>query len=254
MKHGKKILKIGRDASHRKATLQSMSAALLEHKRITTTFGKAKALRRFVEPIITHGKDDSTHSRRLAFKKLNDKEAVKTLYNEVAPAVADRPGGYTRIVKLGQRAGDAAEMAVVELVDFNDVKPDGAGGSKKKTRRSRRKSAPKAASTAPAPESTEPAPVEDAEPTVEPETVAAEETAEAEAEAQSAEDQATDEAETPAVESAGADETTPDATGAVQVPPHGDDHPDAGQGAPTQTGEPGPGADAENLGRSHDNR
>jgi large subunit ribosomal protein L17 len=139
MKHGKKILKIGRNASHRKATLQSMSAALLEHKRITTTFGKAKALRRFVEPIITHAKDDSTHSRRQAFRKLNDKEAVKTLYDEVAGMVGDRPGGYTRVVKLGQRGGDAAEMAIVELVDFNDVKPEGASGTKKKTRRSRRR-------------------------------------------------------------------------------------------------------------------
>ena len=137
MKHGKKILKIGRNASHRKATLQSMSAALLEHKRITTTFGKAKALRRFVEPVITHAKDDSTHSRRQAFRKLNDKEAVKRLYDEIAGVVGDRPGGYTRIVKLGQRAGDAAEMAVVELVDFNDVKPDGSTGTKRKTRRSR---------------------------------------------------------------------------------------------------------------------
>ena len=224
MKHGKKILKIGRDASHRKATLQSMSAALLEHKRITTTFGKAKALRRFVEPVITLGKDESTHGRRQAFRKLNDKEAVKRLYDEVAPEVGDRPGGYTRIVKLGQRAGDAAEMAVVELVDFNDVKPDGSGGAKKKTRRSRRRGGNNSAPT-----------------------VKAAEAAKVEAEAEAVE-------ETPAVESAGADETTPDGAGAVQVPPHGDDHPDAGQGAPTETGEPGPGADAENLGRSHDNR
>ncbi len=155
MRHGNKILKIGRNASHRKATLQSMSAALIEHKRITTTLGKARALRRFVEPIITRAKDDSTHGRRQAFRRLQDKEAVKTLYDEVAEKVGDRPGGYTRIVKLGQRAGDAAEMAIVELVDFNDVKPDGSKSSSRKTRRSRRKSgnntAPtvKAASTAP---------------------------------------------------------------------------------------------------------
>ena len=232
MKHGKKILKIGRTAAHRKATLQSMSAALLEHKRITTTFGKAKALRRFVEPIITTAKDDSTHARRLAFKKLNDKEAVKRLYGEVAPQVGDRPGGYTRIVKLGQRGGDAAEMAIVELVDFNDVRPEGSGGSKKKTRRGggrgRRRSSggasqqPTAASTAPETEASTP-PAETAEPDVD---------------------------QTPAA----TDAATPDPAGAVQVPPHADEHPDAAQGAPTQTGEPGPGADAENLGRSHDNR
>ncbi len=227
MKHGKKILKIGRNASHRKATLQSMSAALLEHKRITTTFGKAKALRRFIEPIITHGKDDSTHSRRQAFRKLNDKEAVKTLYDEVAATVGDRPGGYTRIVKLGYRAGDAAEMAIIELVDYNDVKPEGSSSSKRKTRRSRRSgsSAAKSTPVAEAPAST---PVEEA-----PEA---------------------DAAETPAVEAAGTDETTPDGAGSTVVPPSGDDHPDAAQGAPTETGEPGPGADAENLGRSHDNR
>lgn len=230
MKHGKKILKIGRTASHRKATLQSMSAALLEHKRITTTFGKAKALRRFIEPVITHGKDDSTHSRRQAFRKLNDKEAVKRLYNEVAPEVGDRPGGYTRIVKLGQRAGDAAEMAIVELVDFNDVKPEGSGSSKKRTRRGggggrRRKSKPTPASSTPAEKSPAPS------------TPPAEEAP-----------------ESPKAEAAGSDAATPDPAGAVQVPPHGDDHPDAAQGAPTQTGEPGPGADAENLGRSHDNR
>ena len=267
MKHGKKILKIGRNASHRKATLQSMSAALLEHKRITTTFGKAKALRRFVEPIITKAKDDSTHGRRQVFRYLNDKEAVKTLYNEVAGAVGDRPGGYTRIVKLGQRAGDAAEMAIVELVDFNDVKPDGAGGSKKKTRRSRRRSGgSKAAAAAPqAAPAEEPAVEAEApEPDVE-ETPQAEATAddqpvadaseEAVPEDAVAEDAPADEAEAnPKAEAVASDSATPDPAGAVQVPPHGDDHPDAGQGAATQTGEPGPGADAENLGRSHDNR
>ena len=229
MKHGKKILKIGRNASHRKATLQSMSAALLEHKRITTTFGKAKALRRFVEPVITKAKDDSTHGRRQAFKLLNDKEAVKTLYNEVAEVVGDRPGGYTRIVKLGQRAGDAAEMAIVELVDFNDVKPDGSGGRKRKTRRSRSRSRGGSSST---PEATQAEATEEAVLEVAPETP---------------------DVDTPS-DNEGTDATTPDAQGAVEVPPHGDDHPDASQGAATQTGEPGPGADAENMGRSHDNR
>ena len=246
MKHGKKILKIGRNASHRKATLQSMSAALLEHKRITTTFGKAKALRRFVEPVITHAKDDSTHSRRQAFRKLGDKEAVKTLYNEVAEMVGDRPGGYTRIVKLGQRAGDAAEMAIVELVDFNDVKPEGDGGTKRKTRRSRRR---KGNNTAPTVSAAEAKATEA-------------KAAEAKAEATAAADQSAADSDTPAVdapddpkaEAVAADSPTPDPAGAVVVPPHGDDHPDAGQGAPTERGEPGPGADAENLGRSHDNR
>ena len=240
MKHGKKILKIGRTASHRKATLQSMSAALIEHKRITTTFGKAKALRRFVEPIITKAKDGSTHARRQTFRKLNDKEAVKRLYDEVAPQVGDRPGGYTRIVKLGQRGGDAAEMAIVELVDFNDVQPEGSSGTRKRTRRSgrsRRSSSSTAAAAAtpkPTPQpAAEEAPVENEAPSNETEA-AAEESQEAQA--------------------AGSDAPTPDPAGAVQVPPHGDDHPDAEQGAPTQTGEPGPGADAENLGRSHDNR
>ncbi len=240
MKHGNKILKIGRNASHRKATLQSMSAALIEHKRITTTFGKAKALRRFVEPIITRAKDESTHGRRQAFRQLNDKEAVKRLYDEVAPEVGDRPGGYTRIVKLGQRSGDAAEMAIIELVDFNDVQPDGASSSRKKTRRSRRSSS----STASAPASKPSAKPEEMEAPAE--TPAANEAP--------ANETAAEAEENPTAEAAGSDAATPDPAGAVQVPPHGDDHPDAAQGAPTQTGEPGPGADAENLGRSHDNR
>ncbi len=293
MKHGKKILKLGRNASHRKATLQSMSAALLEHKRINTTFAKAKALRRFVEPIITHGKDDSTHSRRQAFRKLNDKEAVKTLYNEVAPTVGDRPGGYVRIVKLGQRAGDAAEMAMVELVDFNDVRPHGAGGSKRKTRRSRSRGGNNTAPTIqePSAETVDETPAElapaDAQPDA-PEAEAPEaeapeaeapeaeapeaEAPEAEApEAEAPEAEAPEaeapEAEAPEVEAPeaqaeasqpadaiAADGPTPDAAGSVVVPPSGDDHPDAAQGADTGTGEPGPGADAENQGRSHDNR
>ena len=255
MKHGKKILKIGRNASHRKATLQSMSAALLEHKRINTTFAKAKALRRFVEPIITHGKDDSTHSRRQAFRKLNDKEAVKALYDEVAPTVGDRPGGYVRIVKLGQRAGDAAEMAMVELVDFNDVQPEGAGGSKRKTRRSRSRKRSKAtatpAATAPTTPAEQEAPAELAPATDEAETPEAAPDAEAPAETQAP---AADAEESQPADAVAADGPTPDPAGAVVVPPHGDDHPDAQQGADTGTGEPGPGADAENLGRSHDNR
>lgn len=137
MRHGLKIKKIGRNASHRKATLQSMSISLIAHKRITTTLGKARALRIFVEPILHHAKDASTNSRRQAFRRLQSKDAVKALYGEVASAIADRPGGYTRIVKLGQRDGDSAEMAIVEIVDFNDVKPEGAAQTKRRTRRSR---------------------------------------------------------------------------------------------------------------------
>lgn len=252
MKHGNKILKIGRNASHRKATLQSMSAALLEHKRITTTFGKAKALRRFVEPIITRSKDASTHGRRQAFRRLGDKEAVKRLYDEIAEVVGDRPGGYTRIVKLGQRGGDAAEMAIVELVDFNDVKPEGSTGTKKKTRRSRRRgnnTAPtiSASSTAPAeaPASTAP---------VEAQAEEADETPETEAaptEAPAAEAEEIQEAE--AVASDAAD---PDATGNPQIPqdPDAGLHPDTEQGSTPGTGEPPPEASPENRGRSHDNR
>ncbi|WP_349256317.1 MULTISPECIES: 50S ribosomal protein L17 [Rubrivirga] len=238
MNHGKKILKIGRNASHRKATLESMSAALLEHKRITTTFGKAKALRRFVEPVITRSKDDSTHGRRQAFRRLGNKEAVKTLYNEVAPAVGDRPGGYTRIVKLGQRDGDAAEMAIVELVDFNDVRPEGGAGSKRKTRRSgrsRRSRGNNAAPTVPA----------------------------AEAKAREAEAQAAPPADAPAgapesqeAEAVASNAANPVETGNPQVPQSGDhpDHGDAEQGAAPGTGEPPPEAGAENQGRSGDHR
>lgn len=247
MRHGKKILKIGREASHRKATLQSMSAALIEHKRIRTTLGKAQALRRYVEPVLTHAKDDSTAGRRQAFRRLQNKEAVKTLYNELAQAIGDRPGGYTRIVKLGQRGGDAAEMAIIELVDFNDVKPDGAAGTKRKTRRSRSKStgetaaAPaRKADTTPEPEATPEATPDEAAQSPDPDVPAQAESEEA-PESQPAEAVATDAA-------------SPEAAGNVQVPPHGDDHPDAEQGAPTQTGEPGPGADATNMGRSHDAR
>jgi large subunit ribosomal protein L17 len=136
MRHANTTKKLGRTAAHRKATLQALSAALLRHKRITTTLPKAKALRSFVEPLINRAKEDSTHNRRQAFRHLQDKEAVKALFGEVAGVLGDRPGGYTRVVKLGMRPGDAAEMAVIELVDFNDVKPEGAAGTKRKTRRS----------------------------------------------------------------------------------------------------------------------
>lgn len=137
MRHQNKGFKLGRTHSHRKATLASLSSALIAHKRITTTLAKARALRMHVEPIINRAKEDSTHSRRQAFRSLRSKHAVKELFSDVAEKIGDRPGGYTRIVKLGQRAGDSAEMAIIELVDYNDVRPDGAA-SKSKTRRTRR--------------------------------------------------------------------------------------------------------------------
>ena len=177
MRHGLKIKKIGRNAAHRKATLQSMSIALITHKRIETTLGKAKALRIFVEPILNRAKDPSTGARRQAFRRLQDKEAVKALYGEVASAIADRPGGYTRIVKIGQRAGDAAEMAVIEIVDFNDVRPEGAAQTKRRTRRSRAKTG-EAALTA-----TTAAPAAETPAVVAPEAPVADEVAEAEPEA-----------------------------------------------------------------------
>lgn len=136
MRHGKKFNHLGRTASHRKAMLSNMACSLIEHKRINTTLAKAKALRGFVEPLITKSKTDSTHSRRLAFRKLKNKYAVTELFREVAPKVADRPGGYTRIIRTGNRLGDNAEMCMIELVDFNEIY--GAGETKKTTRRSRR--------------------------------------------------------------------------------------------------------------------
>jgi large subunit ribosomal protein L17 len=136
MRHGKKFNHLGRTASHRKAMLANMASSLIEHKRITTTVAKAKELRKFVEPIITTSKNDTTHSRRLVFKYLGNKEAVKTLFGEVSEKVADRPGGYTRILKLGARLGDNAEMCMIELVDFNELVQKEAKPAKK-TRRSR---------------------------------------------------------------------------------------------------------------------
>ena len=136
MRHGKKFNHLGRKKGHRKALLKNLSNALVEHKRINTTLAKAKSLRVFVEPLITKSKDNSTHSRRVVFSYLQNKEAVKELFETVAPKVMDRPGGYTRIIKTGFRKGDGAEMAMIELVDFNTLY---SGGVKKSsTRRSRR--------------------------------------------------------------------------------------------------------------------
>lgn len=137
MRHGKKFNHLGRTKSHRKAMLSNMACSLIEHKRINTTLAKAKALRGFVEPLITKSKDDSTHSRRIVFSYLNNKHVVSELFREVAPKVADRPGGYTRIIKTGNRLGDNAEMCMMELVDFNEVYVSEAKTEKKKTRRRR---------------------------------------------------------------------------------------------------------------------
>ncbi|MFC6269257.1 50S ribosomal protein L17 [Frigoriflavimonas asaccharolytica] len=142
MRHGKKFNHLSRTAPHRKAMLSNMACSLIEHKRINTTVAKAKALRVYIEPIITKSKEDTTHNRRTAFSYLQSKEAVTELFREVAPKVAERNGGYTRVIKTGFRLGDAADMAMIELVDFNEMyNPN--EEEKKTTRRSRRASAPK---------------------------------------------------------------------------------------------------------------
>lgn len=136
MRHGKKFNHLGRTSSHRKAMLSNMATSLIKHKRITTTLAKAKALRQYVEPLITKSKNDTTHSRRTVFSYLQDKEAVTILFREISEKVATRPGGYTRIIKLENRLGDNAEMAFIELVDYNEVyKKDGESKERKSTRR-----------------------------------------------------------------------------------------------------------------------
>jgi large subunit ribosomal protein L17 len=121
MRHGKKVNHLSRKTAHRKSMLSNMACSLIEHKRINTTLAKAKALKQFVEPLITKSKEDSTHNRRIVFTYLRDKYAVTELFREVSVKVADRPGGYTRIIKLGNRLGDNADMAMIELVDFNEL-------------------------------------------------------------------------------------------------------------------------------------
>lgn len=135
MRHRKKGNKLGRTNTHRKQTLAALSSALIEHKQITTTVAKAKALRPFVEPLITRAKEDTTHNRKQVMRHLQDKEAITELFGEVADKVGDRPGGYTRIIKLGQRSGDGAELALIELVDYNDIKPAGSSSGRSGTRR-----------------------------------------------------------------------------------------------------------------------
>ena len=145
MRHGKTINHLGRTKSHRDALLSNMASSLIIHKRIETTVAKAKALRKYVEPLITKSKNDTTHSRRIVFSYLQDKEAIKELFGEVAVKVAERNGGYSRIIKLGQRKGDNAEMALMELVDFNEnLLSSAAEESDTKGKRSRRGKSKKA--------------------------------------------------------------------------------------------------------------
>ena len=140
MRHNKAINHLGRKSGHRKALLANMAASLILHKRIETTVAKAKALKSYVEPLITKSKDDSTHSRRVVFSYLKSKEAVSELFRTVAPKIADRPGGYTRVLKTGFRQGDGADMALIELVDFNEAALASAPkAAKKTTRRSSKK-------------------------------------------------------------------------------------------------------------------
>lgn len=174
MRHGKKFNHLGRKTAHRKAMLSNMATSLLLHKRISTTLAKAKELKKYVEPLITRAKDDTTHNRRMAFSYLKNKEAIIVLFGDVIEKIATRPGGYTRIIKTGFRLGDNAEMCIIELVDFNELMLKSAVPAKKTTRRSRR-----GASSAGSPE-VSPAEVAQAEDTSVPETPseAAEETEE----------------------------------------------------------------------------
>jgi len=140
MRHGKKINHLGRKSAHRQSLLSNLASSLILNKRITTTVAKAKALRKYVEPLLTKSKDDTTHSRRVVFSYLGNKESVKTLFGEVASKIADRPGGYTRIIKLEDtRLGDNAEMCLMELVDFNTLYTKDGAAKKAKTRRGRGK-------------------------------------------------------------------------------------------------------------------
>jgi len=188
MRHGKKFNHLGRKSAHRKAMLSNMANSLIEHKRITTTVAKAKALRVFVEPILTKSKTDSTHSRRVVFSYLQNKEVVTELFRDVAPKIADRQGGYTRIIRTGNRLGDNAEMCLIELVDFNELMLAGKSEKKATTRRSRRGGSSTAKATTPAADAIEEK-VEEAEEVKAESTEATEEVVE----------------ETPAAESPGAE-------------------------------------------------
>ena len=155
MRHGKKIAHLGRTAPHRKAMMANMASSLIEHKRINTTVAKAKALKKFVEPLITKAKSDTTHNRRVVFSALRNKYAVSELFRDIAEKVADRPGGYTRIIKVGSRMGDNAPMAMIELVDFNDSYVTNKAAKKRSRRRGGKKKADATASAAVVAEATE---------------------------------------------------------------------------------------------------
>jgi large subunit ribosomal protein L17 len=193
MRHGNKVNNLGRKSAHRKAMLSNMACSLIEHKRINTTIAKAKALRIFVEPLLTKSKTDSTHSRRTVFSYLQNKDIVTELFREVAPKIANREGGYTRIIRTGYRLGDNAEMCMIELVDFNELYTN--DKAKKTTRRSRRGGAKK--------EVTEATVVDETT------TEVAEDTIEAEMSVEAAAETAEPEAQAPATEEA-TDETTED--------------------------------------------
>ena len=155
MRHNKAINHLGRKSGHRKALLANMACSLIQYKRIETTVAKAKALKMYVEPLITKSKDDSTHSRRTVFSYLKNKEAVTELFRTIAPKIADRPGGYTRVLKTGFRLGDGADMALIELVDFNEAAL--ASAPKKAAKKTTRRSSKKAVEAAPAAEVETPA-------------------------------------------------------------------------------------------------
>ena len=147
-KNGKKVNHLGRTDSHRRAMLSNMASSLILHKRITTTLAKAKVLRTYIEPLITKSKENTTHQRRVVFSYLQDKEAITELFGTVATKVAGRPGGYTRIIKLGTRTGDAAETAMIELVDFNEIYGKGKGEVKETSKKTRRAGSKKKAEPA----------------------------------------------------------------------------------------------------------
>lgn len=193
MRHGNKVNNLGRKSAHRKAMLSNMACSLIQHKRINTTIAKAKALRTFVEPLLTKSKTDSTHSRRTVFSYLQNKDVVTELFREIAPKIANREGGYTRIIRTGYRLGDNAEMCLIELVDFNELYTN--DKAKKTTRRSRRGGAKK--------DAVEATVVEDA--TVEAEEVTAEAETSAETVAETTE-------ETSAPEAPAADEAAEEST------------------------------------------
>jgi large subunit ribosomal protein L17 len=150
MRHGKKVNHLGRKSAHRKALMKNLTLALIQHKRINTTLAKAKALRQYVEPLVTKSKSNTTHSRRVVFSYLQNKDAIKELFGEIATKVAERPGGYVRIIKTGFRKGDGAETAMIEFVDFNDVyvKKESGNRTTSKKKRSRRGGGKKSATAA----------------------------------------------------------------------------------------------------------